>query len=382
MMPPFPSDRSSAQADTQVSDLLQRLLEDAFLQTASDIHFEPHEKGLRVRYRIDGLLHTVATPALAWRDRLLSRLKVLSRLDIAEKRLPQDGRMSVPWKGQNMNLRVSSLPTLHGEKLVVRVLQESLEALALADLGYEPHDLACLLQAIQQPDGLVLITGPTGSGKTRSLYSCLAHLNSPHVNIATVEDPAEIQLPGINQVNVNERAGLTFASALRALLRQDPDILMVGEIRDLETARIATQAAQTGHLVLSTLHTQDAPGTLLRLHDMGIEPFQMASSLLLVTSQRLVRRLCPVCKSQRPGAAEWQAVGCAACREGFAGRVGLFQVMPVTPAMQHLILTQKDTVSLAAQATREGVKSLREIGMLKVQQGLTTLREVESVTHD
>ncbi len=255
MTPAIPSDRPTATLDAQVADWLQRLLQEAFAQGASDIHLEPQEKGLRVRYRIDGHLHAAAMPPPAWRERLLSRLKVLARLDIAEKRTPQDGRMSLSWQGRLMNLRVSSLPTLFGEKLVVRVLQESSQALALDTLGYEPQDLARLMHAIQRPDGLVLITGPTGSGKTRSLYSCLAHLNTPRVNIATVEDPAEIQLPGINQVNVNERAGLSFATALRALLRQDPDILMVGEIRDLETARIATQAAQTGQLVLSTLHT-------------------------------------------------------------------------------------------------------------------------------
>ncbi len=382
MTPAIPSDRPTATLDAQVADWLQRLLQEAFAQGASDIHLEPQEKGLRVRYRIDGHLHAAAMPPPAWRERLLSRLKVLARLDIAEKRTPQDGRMSLSWQGRLMNLRVSSLPTLFGEKLVVRVLQESSQALALDTLGYEPQDLARLMHAIQRPDGLVLITGPTGSGKTRSLYSCLAHLNTPRVNIATVEDPAEIQLPGINQVNVNERAGLSFATALRALLRQDPDILMVGEIRDLETARIATQAAQTGHLVLSTLHTQDAPGTLVRLHDMGIEPFQLANSILAITSQRLVRRLCPHCKSQRPGMPGWRAVGCSHCREGYAGRVGLFQVMPISEELQRLILAGKDARCLARQAALEGVLSLRAAGMLKVQRGETTLEEVENATHD
>lgn len=372
----------SPAADGFVADLLQQLLEDALAQGASDIHFEPQEKGLRVRYRIDGHLYVAATPAITWRDRLVSRLKVLARLDIAEKRTPQDGRMGLSWQGRWVHLRVSSLPTLHGEKLVVRVLEGPGDSLDLQTLGYGPTALAHLQQALHRPDGLILITGPTGSGKTRSLYSCLAQLNDSRVNIATVEDPAEIQLTGANQVSVNERAGLTFATTLRALLRQDPDILMVGEIRDLETARIALQAAQTGHLVLSTLHTQDAPSTLMRLQDMGVEPFHLASSVLLITAQRLVRRLCPHCKRQTPAQTSWQAVGCAQCREGYAGRLGLFQVMPISPTMKAMMLQHTDAPALAAQAQREGIQSMREDGMTKVRLGLTTLDEVEQATHD
>ena len=367
--------------DSPIAELLKHLLEQALAQGASDIHFEPQEKGLRVRYRIDGHLYVAATPALAVRDRLVSRLKVLARLDIAEKRTPQDGRMALSWQGRWVNLRVSSLPTLHGEKLVVRVLESHASSLDLQALGYSPVALAHLQQALRRPDGLILITGPTGSGKTRSLYSCLGQLNSSRVNIATVEDPAEIQLTGANQVSVNERAGLTFASTLRALLRQDPDILMVGEIRDLETARIALQAAQTGHLVLSTLHTQDAPGTLMRLHDMGVEPFHLAASVLLITAQRLVRRLCPHCKTRPTQAPIWEAVGCSLCREGFAGRIGLFQVMPLSPTLKAMLLQQADAPSLAAQAHREGIQTMREDGLEKVRQGLTTLAEVEQATH-
>jgi type IV pilus assembly protein PilB len=369
-------------SDSPIAELLQGLLEEALTQGASDIHFEPQEKGLRVRYRIDGHLYVAATPALAVRDRLLSRLKVLARLDIAEKRTPQDGRMGLAWQGRWVNLRVSSLPTLHGEKLVVRVLESHSGHLDLQALGYSPAALARLQQALRRPDGLILITGPTGSGKTRSLYSCLDQLNSSRVNIATVEDPAEIQLAGANQVSVNERAGLTFASTLRALLRQDPDILMVGEIRDLETARIALQAAQTGHLVLSTLHTQNAPSTLMRLQDMGVKPFHLAASVLLITAQRLVRRLCPHCKALHPPSLTWHAVGCAKCREGYAGRVGLFQVMPISDTMKTMMLQHTHAVALAAQAQREGIATLREDGLDKVRQGLTTLAEIEQAIHD
>ena len=372
----------SSASDSPIAELLQRLLEEALAQGASDIHFEPQEKGLRVRYRIDGHLYVAATPALAVRDRLLSRLKVLARLDIAEKRTPQDGRMGLAWQGRWVHLRVSSLPTLHGEKLVVRVLESHTGHLDLAALGYSPAALARLQQALRRPDGLILITGPTGSGKTRSLYSCLDQLNNSRVNIATVEDPAEIQLAGANQVSVNERAGLTFASTLRALLRQDPDILMVGEIRDLETARIALQAAQTGHLVLSTLHTQNAPNTLMRLQDMGVEPFHLAASVLLITAQRLVRRLCPHCKTQHPPNPTWHAVGCARCREGYAGRVGLFQVMPISDTMKNMMLQHTHAAALAEQAKREGIATLREDGLDKVREGLTTLAEVEQATHD
>jgi type IV pilus assembly protein PilB len=278
-------------------DLLMHL---AIERLASDIHFESGEDYFRVRLRVDGQLHIIATPALPLRDAILSRLKVQARMDIAEKRIPQDGRIQYPYQGQTIDLRVSSLPTLHGEKMVVRILNFNRAHASLDELGYEPKQQATLVRELHKPDGLVLMTGPTGSGKTRSLYSCLELLNRAEVNISTVEDPSEIHLAGANQVNINPKAGLTFANTLRALLRQDPDIIMVGEIRDLETAEIAVQASQTGHLVLSTLHTNDAPGTLARLRHMGIAAFNIAASVSLITAQRLVRRLCEACKSPMP----------------------------------------------------------------------------------
>jgi len=386
--------------DAPVVHFVQQLLEQAVQLKASDLHFEPYEHHFRVRMRIDGELREMATPPMALKDRLASRIKVLSRLDIAEKRLPQDGRMKLKLgNGRELDLRVSTLPTLFGEKLVVRVLDSAQAQLDLTQLGYESDDLARLVEAIRRPHGLVLVTGPTGSGKTQSLYACLNLLNTAEVNIATVEDPCEIQLQGINQVNVQDKPGLTFAIALRAFLRQDPDILMVGEVRDLETANIAIQAAQTGHLVLSTLHTNDAPSTLVRLRNMGTASYNMAASVTLITAQRLVRCLCPQCKASVTCPAEallkaglsadlltadtvevFRPVGCAHCHKGFAGRTGIFQVMPVSADMQALILRDADHQALTQQAEREGVGNLRLAGLRKVLQGITSLDEVLATT--
>lgn len=392
-------------ADT-ATKTLDDLLHQAFSLGASDVHFESGEDFFRARFRIDGLLRIAATPALALRDSVISRIKVLARMDIAEKRLPQDGRIQYPYLDQLIDLRVSSLPTLHGEKIVVRILNFSRDRPGLAALGYEPDDRAKLIQALGQPHGLILMTGPTGSGKTLSLYSCLELLNRNEVNISTVEDPSEIHLPGANQVNINERAGLSFATALRALLRQDPDVIMVGEIRDLETAEIAIQAAQTGHLVLSTLHTNDAPGTLARLRHMGVAAFNVAASVSLVTAQRLVRRLCEQCKQAmvaseidflfhnlsqadqsvipahlRSQATPYKAIGCNACDKGYKGRIGLYQVMPVSDAIQTLIMRDCDVQTLAAQAAQDGVRTLRQAGWFKVLQGITSIEEVMALTH-
>ncbi len=394
--------RSNTVDDAPVVVLVQQLLEQAVALKASDLHFEPYEHHYRVRMRIDGELREVATPAPKLKDPIASRIKVLSRLDIAEKRLPQDGRMKLQLTdGRELDLRVSTLPTLFGEKLVVRVLDAKQVQLDLARLGYETDDMERLIEAIQRPHGMVLVTGPTGSGKTQSLYACLNRLNTPQVNIATVEDPCEIQLQGINQVNVQDKPGLSFAIALRAFLRQDPDVLMVGEVRDLETANIAIQAAQTGHLVLSTLHTNDAPGTLVRLRNMGIAPYNIAASVTLITAQRLIRCLCVHCKEEVTRPAEvliqagmpsawattdaikvWQAVGCSHCHKGFSGRTGIFQVMPVSTEMQSLILQEAGSPALAQQAQREGVRSLRLAGLRKVLQGITSLDEVVVNTRD
>ena len=388
--------------DAPVVSYVQQLLEKAVAMKASDLHFEPYEHHYRVRMRIDGELREMATPHMALKDRLASRLKVLSRLDIAEKRLPQDGRMKLHLgDGRSLDLRISTLPTLFGEKLVVRILDSAQAQLDLTRLGYEPEDLARLIQAIRAPHGMVLVTGPTGSGKTQSLYACLNMLNTSEVNIATVEDPCEIQLAGINQVNVQDKPGLSFAVALRAFLRQDPDILMVGEIRDLETAHIAVQAAQTGHLVLSTLHTNDAPGTLVRLRNMGLAPYNIAASVTLITAQRLVRCLCVHCKQamQVPSAVLHQAglgleflpkeqvevfipVGCEHCHKGFSGRTGIFQVMPVSADMQNLVLGDAVGQDVARLAQREGVPSLRVAGLRKVLQGITSLDEVLAATRE
>ena len=386
--------------DAPVVHLVQQLLEQAVALKASDLHFEPYEHLYRVRMRIDGELREIASPPMVMKDQLSSRIKVLSRLDIAEKRLPQDGRMKLRLlSGRELDLRVSTLPTLFGEKLVIRVLDSAQAQLDLNQLGYEPEDLARLVEAIRRPHGMVLMTGPTGSGKTQSLYACLNLLNTAEVNIATVEDPCEIQLEGINQVNVQDKPGLTFAIALRAFLRQDPDILMVGEVRDLETANIAIQAAQTGHLVLSTLHTNDAPSTLVRLRNMGTASYNIAASVTLITAQRLVRCLCPLCKEPvalpldvllkaglppnwltADSVGAFSPVGCAHCHKGFSGRIGIFQVMPVSADMQHLILRDAGNLELTQQAQREGVATLRLAGLRKVLSGITSLGEVLATT--
>jgi len=350
---------------------------------ASDMHFESGAESFRVRLRINGRLQVVARPAMAVRDAMVSRIKVMARMDIAEKRLPQDGRMQFLHKGQPVDVRASSLPTVHGEKVVLRLLHFHQERPTLSTLGFEAEDEALLLQAISRPHGMVLVTGPTGSGKTLSLYSCLEHINREDINVSCVEDPCEIYLPGANQVSIHERAGLTFASALRALLRQDPDVIMVGEIRDTETAEIAIQAAHTGHLVLSTLHTNDAPSTLERLRHMGVAPFQVASSVHLVVAQRLVRRLCAHCK--KPSADQppiYQPSSCGQCDQGYKGRVGVFQVMPIYATLQQLILRGSDAITLNTLAQQEGMRTLRQAGWRKVLQGVTSAQEVLSLTPD
>ncbi|HOX88102.1 MAG TPA: type IV-A pilus assembly ATPase PilB [Burkholderiaceae bacterium] len=387
--------------DAPVVRFLQKLLLDAISEGASDLHFEPYEKFYRIRLRIDGVLRDWAQPPLAIKERLTARIKVISKLDISEKRVPQDGRMKLALSGSRaIDFRVSTLPTLYGEKIVMRILDPSQAKLGIDALGYDPDQKQLLLDAVQRPYGMVLVTGPTGSGKTVSLYTCLNILNQPGVNISTAEDPAEIQLAGINQVNVNEKAGLTFAAALRAFLRQDPDVIMVGEIRDLETADIAIKAAQTGHMVLSTLHTNDGPSTLTRLANMGVAPFNIASSVILITAQRLGRRLC-TCKQpleiDREGLlaagfldgdldgswVPYKPVGCDRCKgSGYKGRVGIYQVMPITENMQDMILKNAGALDLAREAERNGVNSLRRSGLLKVKQGLTSIEEVLGVTNE
>jgi type IV pilus assembly protein PilB len=386
--------------DAPVVRFLQKMLIDAINMRASDLHFEPYEHNYRVRFRIDGELREITQPPIAIKDKLASRIKVISRMDIAEKRVPQDGRMKLKFGSKAIDFRVSSLPTLFGEKVVIRILDPSSAKLGIEALGYEAVEKDRLMAAIQRPYGMVLVTGPTGSGKTVSLYTCLNILNQPGVNIATVEDPAEINLPGINQVNVNDKAGLTFAAALKSFLRQDPDIIMVGEIRDLETADIAIKAAQTGHLVMSTLHTNDAPTTLTRLMNMGVAPFNIASSVLLITAQRLARKLCESCKKpadypleslQKAGfKAEdmdgtwkpYRAVGCSSCTNGYRGRVGIYQVMPITEAIQRIILSQGTALDIAKRAEADGVRDLRQSGLVKVRTGVTTLEEVITVTNE
>ncbi len=386
--------------DAPVVRFLQKMLIDAINMRASDLHFEPYEYTYRVRFRIDGELREITQPPVAIKEKLASRIKVISRMDISEKRVPQDGRMKLKFGSKAIDFRVSTLPTLFGEKVVIRILDPSSAKLGIEALGYEKIEKDRLMQAIGRPYGMILVTGPTGSGKTVSLYTCLNLLNQPGVNIATVEDPAEINLPGINQVNVNDRAGLTFAAALKSFLRQDPDIIMVGEIRDLETADIALKAAQTGHLVMSTLHTNDAPTTLTRLLNMGVAPFNIASSVLLITAQRLARKLCENCKKPaeyprdsllkagfKPDELDgsmrlYRAVGCSSCNNGYKGRVGIYQVMPITEAIQRIILTEGSALDIAKQAEIEGVRDLRQSGLIKVRAGVTTLEEVITVTNE
>ena len=386
--------------DAPVVRFLQKMLIDAINARASDLHFEPYEYHYRVRFRIDGELREITQPPIAIKDKLSSRIKVISRLDIAEKRVPQDGRMKLKFGSKAIDFRVSTLPTLFGEKIVIRILDPSSAKVGIEALGYEKIEKDRLLKIIQRPYGMVLVTGPTGSGKTVSLYTCLNILNQPGVNISTVEDPAEINLPGVNQVNVNDKAGLTFSAALKSFLRQDPDIIMVGEIRDLETADIAIKAAQTGHMVMSTLHTNDAPTTLTRLLNMGVAPFNIASSVLLITAQRLARKLCENCKTHadypreammKAGFAEndldgtwrpYRAVGCQSCNNGYKGRVGIYQVMPITEEIQRIILSSGTSMDIAAQAQREDVRDLRQSGLIKVRAGVTTLEEVIAVTNE
>jgi type IV pilus assembly protein PilB len=386
--------------DAPVVRFLQKMLIDAINARASDLHFEPYEYHYRVRFRVDGELREITQPPIAIKDKLASRIKVISRLDIAEKRVPQDGRMKLKFGNKAIDFRISTLPTLFGEKIVIRILDPSSAKLGIEALGYEKIEKDRLLKAIERPYGMILVTGPTGSGKTVSLYTCLNILNQPGVNISTVEDPAEINLPGINQVNVNDKAGLNFAVALKSFLRQDPDVIMVGEIRDLETADIAIKAAQTGHMVMSTLHTNDAPTTLTRLLNMGVAPFNIASSVLLITAQRLVRKLCENCKKPADYPREamlkagfkaeeldgswkpYRAVGCSMCNNGYKGRVGVYQVMPITEEIQRIILAEGTAIDIAAQAQRDGVRDLRQSGLVKVRSGATTLEEIIAATNE
>lgn len=389
--------------DAPVVKFLNKMLLDAINMGASDLHFEPYEKFYRVRYRVDGILREITQPPLAIKEKLASRIKVISSMDISEKRIPQDGRMKlVLSKTRTIDFRVSTLPLINGEKIVMRILDPSSATLGIEALGYEPIQKERLLSAVSRPYGLVLVTGPTGSGKTVSLYTCLNILNKPDVNIATAEDPCEIPLAGINQVNVNDKQGLTFAAALKSFLRQDPDIIMIGEIRDLETADMAIKAASTGHMVLSTLHTNDAPSTLTRLLNMGVAPFNIASAVSLITAQRLARRLCKNCKvplnipkealfgvgfTEDDFKDKWQLYGpkeggCELCNNGYKGRVGIYQVMPVTDAISRIIMKSGTAHDIADQAKLEGVKDLRQSGLIKVMQGLTSIEEVEACTNE
>lgn len=381
---------------------INKLLIDAIRMGASDLHFEPYEKMYRVRYRVDGVLRQIANPPLQLATRLASRLKVMSQMDISEKRMPQDGRIKLKLsKTKAIDFRVNSLPTLFGEKLVLRILDPSSAMLGIEALGYEEEQKALFLEALDKPQGMLLITGPTGSGKTVSLYTGINILNTEDTNISTAEDPVEINLEGINQVNVNTKTGLTFSAALKAFLRQDPDIIMVGEIRDLETAEIAIKAAQTGHMVMSTLHTNSAPETLTRLRNMGVPSFNIATSVNLVIAQRLARRLCPQCKQAidipkqsllelgfteqdlaNPELQIFQPVGCSECREGYKGRVGIYEVMKVTPEISKIIMEDGNALQIATASAQAGFNNLRRSGLQKVMQGITSLQEVNRVTSE
>jgi len=387
--------------DTPVVRFVNKILLDAIKKGASDIHFEPYEKDFRVRFRNDGILHEVANPPVTLASRISSRLKVMSRMDIAERRVPQDGRIKLEIsKHRAIDFRVNTCPTLFGEKIVLRILDPASAQIGVEKLGFEPEQKRGFLEAINKPYGMILVTGPTGSGKTVTLYTGLNLLNTNDRNISTVEDPVEITVPGINQVNVNVKTGLTFAEALRAFLRQDPDVIMVGEIRDLETAEIAVKAAQTGHLVLSTLHTNDAPQTLNRLMQMGIPPFNIATAVLLIMAQRLARRLCEFCRkpSDLPpetlleagfkeddlleGLNVYSPVGCEHCVKGYKGRVGIYQVMPITEALNRIILEGGNVARIAEQARSDGVADLRASGLRKVKAGITSLAEIDRITRD
>ncbi|WP_447729757.1 type IV-A pilus assembly ATPase PilB [Pseudoxanthomonas suwonensis] len=387
--------------DTPVVKFVNKVLVDAIRRGASDIHFEPYETDYRVRLRIDGLLKTVARAPVKLNQRIAARLKVMSQLDIAEKRVPQDGRIKLNLsKSKQIDFRVSTLPTLFGEKVVLRILDGSAAKLGIDKLGYEPEQQKLFLEAIHKPYGMVLVTGPTGSGKTVSLYTALGILNDETRNISTAEDPVEIRLPGVNQVQQNNKRGMTFAAALRSFLRQDPDVIMVGEIRDLETAEIAIKAAQTGHMVLSTLHTNDAPQTIARLMNMGIAPYNITSSVTLVIAQRLARRLCPKCK--RPvelprnallaegfteaeidaGFTVYEPVGCDECTEGYKGRTGIYQVMPMSEEIQAIVLAGGNAMQIAEVAEKAGIADLRKSALKKVREGITSLAEINRVTKD
>lgn len=379
---------------------VNELLFHAINKGVSDIHVEPYEKLLRIRYRIDGILQVVATPPKKISRRLTARIKVMSRLNTSEKRVPQDGRIHFPVsEDKYIDFRVSTLPTLYGEKVVMRILDSSSASLGVDMLGFEPEQKEALLSALSKPDGMILVTGPTGSGKTVTLYTGLNMLNTSEKNIATAEDPCEIQLPGINQVNVDPKAGLTFASALKSFLRQDPDIIMVGEIRDIETSDIAIKAAQTGHLVLSTLHTNSAPETLTRLINMGVKPFNIASTIHLIVAQRLARRLCKECKEEVDIPSEalvqlgfkqeelsdlkiYGPIGCDACSSGYKGRVGIYQVMPITSSMGRLVMDGKNAMDIAEHAQKEGISDLRQSALKKARDGVISLQELERVTKD
>jgi type IV pilus assembly protein PilB len=386
--------------DAPIVRFVNKIMLDAIRKSASDIHFEPYEKYYRIRLRIDGVLREIAQPPVQLATKLAARLKVMSRLDIAERRVPQDGRIKMRLsKNRSIDFRVSSCPTLFGEKIVLRILDASTAMMGIDALGYEGFQKDLYLKVLAKPQGMILVTGPTGSGKTVSLYTGLAILNVEDTNISTAEDPAEIVLPGVNQVNVNPKVGLTFASALRAFLRQDPDVIMVGEIRDLETAEIAIKASQTGHLVLSTLHTNDAPQTLTRMVDMGVKPYAIATSVSLIIAQRLSRRLCQSCKQpldlphdallregfteqqlSTPGFKVYKHVGCSQCTDGYKGRVGIYEVLPVTESIGRIILEGGSAPHIAAEARKQGVWDLRTAGLKKVADGLTTLEEVNRVT--
>ena len=385
--------------DQPIISFINKMLHDAIRKGASDLHFEPYEKSYRIRFRIDGILHEVASPPVALSTRLSARLKVMSRLDIAEKRVPQDGRIKLKLsQKKSIDFRVSTLPTLWGEKIVMRILDSDSAMLGIDILGYEPEQKQLYLNALAQPQGMILVTGPTGSGKTVSLYTGLNILNTEETNISTAEDPVEINLPGINQVQVNPRAGLTFPSALIAFLRQDPDVIMVGEIRDLETAEIAIKAAQTGHLVLSTLHTNSAPETLTRLLNMGVPAYNVASSVTLIIAQRLARRLCNHCKaaeqlpeqeaikqgftaSQISQLKLFKPVGCDHCTGGYKGRLGIYEVLPITAQIAAKIMAGANSLDIAAQAQIEGFPNLRQSALKKAAAGLTSLAEVNRVTN-
>lgn len=400
--PPSEDDDEASEEEAPIVKYINKLLVDAIRMGASDLHFEPYEKSYRVRYRVDGVLRTITNPPLQLASRLASRLKVMSRMDISEKRVPQDGRIKLKLsKTKAIDFRVNSLPTLFGEKLVLRILDPSSAMLGIDALGYEEKQKALFMEALEKPQGMLLITGPTGSGKTVSLYTGLNILNTESSNISTAEDPVEINLEGINQVNVNLKAGLTFSVALKSFLRQDPDIIMVGEIRDLETAEIAIKAAQTGHMVMSTLHTNSAPETLTRLRNMGVPSFNIATSVNLVIAQRLARRLCNHCKApveiprqsllemgfteqdlSNPDLQIFQPVGCGECREGYKGRVGIYEVMKVTPEISKIIMEDGNALQIAAASEKLGFDNLRRSGLIKVINGLTSLQEINRVTSE